>query len=382
MPGKTIWASIRQQLFADRAKDWVKTYIEPCQVRVLDQTLIVYTPNAFVSEVIASERPAIRKLLPAEVADVVIRQGSPRDYEAPPGDASDAAARQLPPTPGASSKGSAIAAPDPGRRRPAPDPNSAMLHNVWPRDVRGMPADLLRSSLFTINRYGVGSVRPMRDKELLFSFASFELRATGQETNVFDADVQAQLLHYQRNQVFGTNIWFSLRELCEDLDLAPNGENINRVRESIERLRDTTIELRHRDPTVTRKFRSQLISSFYREEGVGHDKWCVEMSKQLIGLLGPGVQTRYHIETDRKLSSTLAKYLLRFYSSHSVKIHPMKVETMRKLTGTKQPIREFRRKLKAALDELVAVEVIGSWSIEDDKVYIDRNQPARLTTAQ
>ena len=64
-----------------------------------------------------------------------------------------------------------------------------MLSHVWPRDVRAMPADLLRSSLFTINRYGMGAERPRRHKTLLFSMSNFELRATGEETNIFDADV-------------------------------------------------------------------------------------------------------------------------------------------------------------------------------------------------
>ncbi|NEL74488.1 MAG: hypothetical protein G3W60_21470, partial [Xanthomonas perforans] len=77
-----------------------------------------------------------------------------------------------------------------------------MLSNIWPRDMRAMPADFLRSSLFTINRYGLQAKRPMRSQTLLFSMSNFEIRVTGAETNVFDAEVHAQILHYARNQPF------------------------------------------------------------------------------------------------------------------------------------------------------------------------------------
>ena len=194
----------------------------------------------------------------------------------------------------------------------------------------------------------------------------------GYETNVFDADVHAQLLHYQRNQAVGSSIWFSLRELAEDLDLAPNGRNLQRVRESIERLRDTTIDLRFRQGDAFYQYRGQLVLTFFREEHGSQDRWAVELSKQLIPLLAPGTQARYHVETDRRLKSNLAKYLLRFYATQTQAVFPMKVDTLRKFTGTHMPIRDFRRALKEALDELQEVGVVTAWAIEDDKVRIVR----------
>ena len=374
----TIWTGIRKELASARKDEWMATYIDPVQARVVDQALVLYVPNTFIAEAIAAERPAIRALLPDGLTDVIIRQGLARDDQ--PARSSAAKSAETPATSLPTSTLPASSGSQARRNRAAGDPESAVLQHVWPRDMRAMPSDLLRSSLFTINRYGPTATRPKRDKELLFSVSTFELRVTGEETNTFDADVHAQLLHYQRNQVFGTSIWFTLRELCEDLDLPPNGDNINRVRYSVERLRDTTVMLTHHDGAKPRDFKGQLVSSFVREGTQGHDRWYVQLDKYLVALLGPGVQARYHLETDRRLKSSLAKYLLRFYATHSSRIHPMKVETMRKFTGTQQPIREFRRALRNALDELVGVQAIESWGIEDDKVYINRaGEVPRLT---
>lgn len=376
MTPELIWKRIKQQVSQDRDPDWVATNIAPLKPWIKDYVLILYAPNIFVSDEVASVRPQIRELLPDGLSEVQITIGDVpakqpfKNDSQPEGGSKAVDANKT--TTNRSNQRSVQ------RSRPTPDPEEGSLSHVWPRDLRAMPADLLRSSLFTINRYGPGSKRPRREKSLLFSMSNFELRATGEETNIFDADVQAQLLHYQRNQPFGTKVWFSLRELCLDLELHPNGEYMTRVRESIERLRSTEIELNYKNEDKKIQYRGQLIASFLRIESGSADQWSVEFSKDLIALLGPGVQARYHLETDRKLNSNLARYLLRFYSTHTNHVYPIKVETMRNFTGTTTSLKHFKSNLKAALDELVAVGAIESWEIKDDKIYINKGSTLRL----
>lgn len=368
MTATSIWKKIKESAFSDSDAEWRSTYLEPIAARVDGQTLVLFASNQFVAEVIASIRTRIREHLPAPLVDVTIRLGIPSEYKDE---------RKLVDQP---AQGQIAADPEKRdaralrRGRANVDPSVAALKAVWPRDQRGMPADLLRSSLFTVNRYGVDAVRPQRTGEPLHSASSFELRVQGEETNIFDAEVFAQLLHYQRNQPFGTLIWFSLREICVDLDLSPNGINITRVKQSIERMRDTKITLRHHDEEKKRNFVSQLIPSFYSEEDKSQDRWCVEMSKQLVYLLGPGIQARYLMETDKRLKTSLARYLLRFYSTHSAPIYPMRVDTLRKFCGTTQALKEFRRSLRSALKELTEEGFLENWEIEDDKVRVERSQ--------
>lgn len=367
MTAARIWTKIKDTAFAGRDSDWRSTYLDPVAARVEETALILYAQNQFVAEVLGSVRTTIRENLPSPVSEVIIRLGAPSEY-APRA----AKASEVPPVTNDSTAVAKQESRAVRRGRTYTDPSTHALQSVWPRNQRGMPADLLRSSLFTVNRYGVDAARPKRDGRMLHSASSYELRVTGEETNIFDADVFAQLLHYQRNQPFGSLIWFSMREICIDLDLSPNGINITRVRNAIERMRDTKIDLRHHDGEKKRDFVGQLIPSFVHEEDSTQDRWCVEMSKQLVYLLGPGIQARYQIEVDRRLKSSLARYLLRFYSTHSGPIYPMKVETLRRFCGTTQVMKEFRRTLRAALKELKEEGFLEDWYIEDDKVFVTR----------
>lgn len=365
MTTDSIWKNIKSQAFASKDSDWCATYIEPLAARAIEEELVLFAPNHFIAEVVASVRSDIRALLPSHLAGVVIRIGLPPDKEHKAGPASSTAT-SVPRT-----------APKTSKARVKHAAQADMLDFVWPRDQRGMPADLLRSNLFTVNRYGAKAIRPVRANEQLHTAPSYVLRVTGEETNIFDADVFAQLLHYQRNQAFGTWLWFSLRELCDDLDLAPNGPNLARVKKSLERLRDTKIALTSFYSDKKRDFIAQLVSSFWREESSANDQWCVELSKQLVMMLGPGIQTRYPVEMDRGLTSSLARYLLRFYSSHSAPIYAMKVDTLRKYCGTKQELKEFRRSMPAALKSLVDAGFLESFDIVDDKVHVVRKAASK-----
>lgn len=379
MKPTTLWKAIQEKAFQGRDPDWIATNIAPLQPWIQDDAFVLYAPNVFVSEIVASVAPEIRAALPSDLREFIITIGSPPK----PG---EAAAAQLPAAPG-EAQGTKPALPVAKSRSirrtersdSSPGVAEGMLENIWPRDMRAMPADFLRSSLFTINRYGLNAQRPMRSNTLLFSMSNFEIRVTGAETNVFDAEVHAQILHYQRNQPFGTTIWFSLRELCTDLDLSTNGESIQRVRESLNRLHDTRVVITRKGADEKTAISGNLIASFSYQETKDADRWRVEIGTHMLELLGPGVQTRYLLEMDRALKTSLARYLLRFYSSHTKHVYPIKVETMRRFTGTNMNLREFRRALKNALDELRAVNAISAWEIEDDKIKIEKESLKQLT---
>jgi plasmid replication initiation protein len=377
MTPKTIWKAIQERAFKGRDPDWIATNIAPLQPWIEDDSFILFAPNVFVSEIVASVAPEIRAALPSAIRDFVITIGEPpkTDAGARPAllesNSTNTSSKQLEPAPRAKAL----------RKRQVSQEAQAegMLSNIWPRDMRAMPADFLRSSLFTINRYGLQAKRPMRSNTLLFSMSNFEIRVTGAETNVFDAEVHAQILHYARNQPFGTTIWFSLRELCTDLDLSTSGESIQRVRESLHRLHDTRVVISRKGADEKTAISGNLIASFSYQETKDADRWRVEIGTHMLELLGPGVQTRYLLEMDRALKSSLARYLLRFYSSHTKHVYPIKVETMRSFTGTNMSLREFRRALKNALNELLALHAISSWEIEDDKIKVEKEPLKQIT---
>ena len=69
--------------------------------------------------------------------------------------------------------------------------------------------------------------------------------------------------------------------------------------------------------------------------------------------------------------SFIAKWLQVFYASHDAP-YAMKVDTLREQSGSDSPLREFRRMLKVALDKLVDVGLLSSWTLEKDLVKVQK----------
>jgi TrfA protein len=62
-----------------------------------------------------------------------------------------------------------------------------------------------------------------------------------------------------------------------------------------------------------------------------------------------------------------------YYATHAKPL-PVKVETLRNLSGSKTAaLFKFRQQLRQALDELKAISAIAAWQIDDaDLVTVDR----------
>jgi hypothetical protein len=71
-----------------------------------------------------------------------------------------------------------------------------------------------------------------------------------------------------------------------------------------------------------------------------------------------------------RLNTSLAKWLHGLYSSAD--LYPLKTQTICLLSRSScKELYKFRQQLKKALNELVAIQAIGSWNIDDDdKVHI------------
>jgi putative NADH-flavin reductase len=63
--------------------------------------------------------------------------------------------------------------------------------------------------------------------------------------------------------------------------------------------------------------------------------------------------------------NNLAKWLHGNYASNVI-VLDYKVKTIHSLSGSGSPLKEFRRMLKAALNQLIEVGAIRSWSIDAD----------------
>ncbi len=102
----------------------------------------------------------------------------------------------------------------------------------------------------------------------------------------------------------------------------------------------------------------------------------VIFDKDMLNLYEAGYS---HIDWNQRMAlgkSALAKWLHGFYATHA-KPYPYKVETLHNLCGSVAAMKEFKRMLKKALDDLVGAGAIESWSIDQYDLVIVQRTPSK-----
>lgn len=232
-----------------------------------------------------------------------------------------------------------------------------MSLELWPDTVRGVPNAALRGALFSISQ-----IRPVAKKrELVAAVDGIEVRVKGERFNQNDLDVWEMLLHLARERPLGNRVEFTANDLLKALDRKLGGTQHDQLKEEITRLRSGTVEVTWTKEGKT--FGGGLISEYFYDDN--NQSYVVIFSEKMLSLYEGGYT---HIDwQQRKLlgGNNLAKWLHGFYSSHAAP-YPYKVETIRKLCGSKddQRLGDFRKLLRVALEKLVTLGAIISWNIE------------------
>jgi hypothetical protein len=247
----------------------------------------------------------------------------------------------------------------------APVPKQTMLP-FWPEGTRRVPNLILRNAVFGVSKdrefYG-----PMR---LVASLEGHTVKVT-ERLNQYDLDNLEMLLHLQREQPLGSRVAFAAHGFLKAMGRGTSGAHHNELHEDLTRLARATVEIRW---TNERKsYTGSLVSGFARDEDTG--SLVVTFNEDMIRLYEAG-STQIDWKQRQKLGkSNLAKWLQVFYASHDAP-YPMNVETLKVLSGSESPIREFRRLLKTALAKLVAVGLLSTWSVEKDLVKVQKLKKA------
>src|SRR5690606_8857489 len=130
MKSDQIWAKIKAAAFSNKDPEWRATFVDSVSARISEHALVLYAHNQFVAEMLASVRSEVRAQLPSPLSEVHIRTGLPSEGASAPTSAAAPSA--------ASTRNKSVS-----KARPKPAVSENMLPIVWPRDQRGMPADLL-----------------------------------------------------------------------------------------------------------------------------------------------------------------------------------------------------------------------------------------------
>lgn len=251
------------------------------------------------------------------------------------------------------------------KARKAPPVTSPQISlDLWPEAVRGVPNAVLRGSLFTVSK----TREVFKKRQLLAAVDGIEIRFMGIRLNQTDLDVWEMLLHLARLQPLGHRVEFTANSFLKALGRHTGDTQHEQLKEEISRLIGGVVEVTWTKERKT--FAGALVTSYFRDEDT--QRYVVVFDKKMLSLYEGGYS---HINWEQRAalgSNNLAKWLHGFYATHAEPF-PYKVETLKKLCGsTTKALWEFRRMLKKALDELVAVGAIKGWEISwDDLVRIE-----------
>lgn len=233
---------------------------------------------------------------------------------------------------------------------------------LWPDAVRGVPNAVLRGSLFSVSKQRSTA----KKRELLAAVEGIEIRFKGERFNQVDLDLWEMLLHLARLQPLGNQVEFSSYSLLKELGRGTGGKDHEDLKEDIARLLGGVVEITWTD--TNRTFIGHLVDKAYRDEST--QRYVVVFDTKMLGLYEGGYS---YIDWERRKAlkgNNLAKWLAGFYASHA-QPYAYKVETIKNLCGsTVARLPDFRRMVKAALNELVQVGSIKSWEIEDDLIRV------------
>lgn len=237
----------------------------------------------------------------------------------------------------------------------------------WPAGMRGTPNACLRSALFA----GVqGNERiAYKKRTLLAAVEGIEVRYLGVQLNQSDLDVWMQIVHLSRMQLPGFSVTFSAHALLMALGRSTGKSQHEWLKESMARLGGAFVEITYHGRQT---FGEKGFLRYHRDEIT--QRYVVELTESMLRLFEDGYT---HIEFEQRQQlrkHPLALWLHGFLSSHAAP-YPLKLQTLYQLSGSStQNPRDFKLRMRKALQALVTIGAIEHFEIDEDVVKV-KKQP-------
>jgi len=239
---------------------------------------------------------------------------------------------------------------------------------------RGTPNSFIRSALFAAIQ---SKDRVFMKDATLFSQQGLTVKFTGEQLNQEDMTVWLTLVHFARVHPLGNECGFTAYAILKNMGLDDGGEQRKVLYSSIVRLNACSVQI-----SKERKiFGASLVESFLVEEESGSYK--IRLNRELINLFGENDWTALDWEERKQLRrKPLASKLHEYYSSHQNPL-PVTFEFLFNITGSRNvQFASFKRQVKTALDVLVKISFLASYSIQGDKVTVKRKNTHALPSVK
>ena len=242
---------------------------------------------------------------------------------------------------------------------------------LWREEKRGAPNSFLRSALFAAIQ---SKDRADMKRAKLFSQQGITIIYSGQQLNQEDMTVWLSLVDLAKEHPLGTECNFTAHSILKYMGAGVGGKDHERLSATIDRMTGCLIKVEGERYI----FGGSLIDSFVIDKETKQYK--VKLNRHLIKLFGENDWTAIDWEERKQLKGKpLALKLHDYYSSHE-NPKPVTIEFLSSITGSKNSqLKDVRRKVKVALEELVKIGFLKRYDIEENLVKVVRvPKPHRL----
>jgi hypothetical protein len=232
--------------------------------------------------------------------------------------------------------------------------------------MRGTPNACLRSALFA----GIqGNERiAYKKRTLLAAVDGIEVRYLGVQLNQSDLDVWMHIVHLSRQQLPGFNVTFSAHAMLTALGRSTGKSQHEWLKESMARLGGAFVEMTFNGRDT---FGEKGFLRYHRDERT--QRYVVELTESMVWLFEDGYTYIEFAQRQKLRKHPLALWLHGFLSSHAAP-YPLKITTIHRLSGSSaKTLRDFKYRLRKALDALVAIGTLGSFEVEEDSVKVKKH---------
>ena len=234
----------------------------------------------------------------------------------------------------------------------------------WDGRKWGTPNSFLRSALFSAIQ---SKDRVWLKREILFSQQGIVIKFTGEQLNQEDLTLWEALVHFYKEQPLGDTIEFTAYEMLKLLELGDDKNQYQTLHNGIIRLAECSVHIEHKDM----EFFGSLVESGLKDKA--SKRYTLKLSKELIKLYGndkwTAVDTFQRIDLRRK---PLAQTLHAYYSSHETP-YSVTLDFLQKMSGSRNSqLASFKRQVRSALTELVAIGFLQDYSVVGNLVSVRR----------
>lgn len=240
----------------------------------------------------------------------------------------------------------------------------------WSDNLRAMPNDLARASLFTVRNKRLPRVARQAHSIFVLS-KGVEITYTGIELRADDDElVWQQVLEYTKRLPVGSPATFTFYQLCKDLGWSINGRYYDKAEECLSRLQATALQF------ISSRFgRLESVSLIHRfrvlDRGKKSSRCQVEIDDEIVMLFAGKYFSKFEWEKYRSLSPT-ARRMFDYFVSHSEPF-PILLESFRLMCGSdsERPKKWTEQSIKACEELTNSGLVKKSW-VACNKIYCDR----------